>query len=383
MASEIRLDVQSALNGLDSAVLIFSAESDGRLLLENRSAQELFGEDLYPLRDNGWQAAGVLIDSYRQGEQLPAETLRDYALQADQPMRFHLYLNGSVLPACLAAVLGNGGQAYLILSIEIPNWSAFEQEVKRFQDEIREAFEATAGHVDLVQQSLKMHKPKQPVETLTKRISGFNRLITIHTRRALRFLEMMERLKNIRTGRVYDLAREGRRKIELGNFLEDFIEELDEIGLLDPETEETDLRARVIASVPRQTAVAASPYYLTHVLRDTVRNAIMYSMKATPVMLNVQKKNQFVQIDVVDQGYGVREKERERVFQPFSRARQPQVISEFGYGLNLYLCKREVEAMNGKMWFESDETAGTTFTVILPAWSTQNNSRSSSDSSKL
>jgi signal transduction histidine kinase len=73
----------------------------------------------------------------------------------------------------------------------------------------------------------------------------------------------------------------------------------------------------------------------------------------------------------------VREKERDRVFQPFVRARQPQIISEFGYGLNLYLCKHEVEAMNGKMWFESDETAGTTFTVMLPAWSAQPNSRSS------
>src|SRR5690606_11976847 len=136
------------------------------------------------------------------------------------------------------------------------------------------------------------------------------------------------------------------RRIDLSSFLEDFIEELDEISLLDPETDVTDLRARVIASVPRGTVVSASPNYLTLILRDTVRNAIMYSMKASPVMLNVQKKTQFVQIDIVDQGYGVREKERERVFEPFLRARQPQVISEFGYGLSLYLCKQEVEAMN-------------------------------------
>jgi signal transduction histidine kinase len=375
--AEIRLDLQSALDSLDSAVLIFSTEGGSKLLFENRAAQRLLGEDLYILRESGWQIISELINAYRETEQSSADALRDQAFEADQPVKFHLRLNGAVLPASMSTTIGDGGQTYLMVSIQTPDWSAFEQEFRRFQEEIREAFEATAGHVELVQQSLKTHKPNQSVEVLAKRIGGFNRLITIHSQRSLRFLEMMERLKNIRTGRIYDLAREGRRRIDLGNFLEDFVEELDEIGLLDPETDEHDLRARVITTVPRQTAIAASPYYLTHVLRDLVRNAIMYSMKATPVMLNVQKKNQYVQIDVVDQGYGVREKERDRVFQPFSRARQPQVISEFGYGLNLYLCKHEVEAMNGKMWFESDETAGTTFTLMLPAWSAQNDSRSS------
>jgi len=76
----------------------------------------------------------------------------------------------------------------------------------------------------------------------------------------------------------------------------------------------------------------------------------------------------FVQISIKDEGYGVREKERERVFAPFQRARQPQIISEFGYGLALYLCKHEVEAMNGKLWFDSEEKVGSTFSVKLPAW---------------
>ncbi|MEZ4668710.1 MAG: ATP-binding protein [Anaerolineae bacterium] len=88
----------------------------------------------------------------------------------------------------------------------------------------------------------------------------------------------------------------------------------------------------------------------------------MYSMKATPIMImaHTSTGNVSAQIDVVDEGYGVRAKEFERVFMPFERARQPQIIGEFGYGLSLYLCKQEVEAMNGKVWFESEEGVGTT-----------------------
>ena len=47
---------------------------------------------------------------------------------------------------------------------------------------------------------------------------------------------------------------------------------------------------------------------------------------------------------MIDQGYGIRAKEADRVFAPFQRARQPQIIGEFGYGLSLYLAKAEVEA---------------------------------------
>jgi len=86
---------------------------------------------------------------------------------------------------------------------------------------------------------------------------------------------------------------------------------------------------------------------------------------------------EFIQIDMVDQGYGIRAKEQERVFEEFKRARQPQIIGEFGYGLSLALCKHEVAAMNGTMWFKSEENVGTTFSLRLPAWK---DAPSSSDS---
>ena len=82
-------------------------------------------------------------------------------------------------------------------------------------------------------------------------------------------------------------------------------------------------------------------------------------------------------IDVTDEGYGIREKEWERIFQPFTRARQPQIISEFGYGLGLHLCRYEVEAMNGRLWFTSKEGVGSTFSFLLPAWKDDTDSSSS------
>jgi K+-sensing histidine kinase KdpD len=94
----------------------------------------------------------------------------------------------------------------------------------------------------------------------------------------------------------------------------------------------------------------------------------MYSMKATPVKIIASALGSMVQIDVIDEGYGVRAKEIDKVFQPFARARQPQIIAEFGHGLSLYLCKQEVEAMNGAMWFTTEEHVGSIFSIKLPRW---------------
>jgi signal transduction histidine kinase len=208
------------------------------------------------------------------------------------------------------------------------------------------------------------------VEQVGKRISGFVNLIATHMHRIDRLTSMLERLENIRTGKLQELVRVSRKKIRLADFIEDFMEELGESRLLDPETESQDYRSRITLTVPDDLVVEASPDHMKGVLRDLLRNAIMYTMKASPIMVmaHTTGNSSSIQIDVVDEGYGVRTKEFERVFLPFQRARQPQIISEFGYGLSLYLCKHEIEAMGGKLWFESEEGVGSTFSFKLPTW---------------
>jgi signal transduction histidine kinase len=99
----------------------------------------------------------------------------------------------------------------------------------------------------------------------------------------------------------------------------------------------------------------------------------MYSEEGTPIKIRASatQGGDKVQLEIIDQGYGIREKEVDRVFKPFQRARQPQIIREFGYGLSLYLAKTNIETMNGKIWFESEEGVGTTFFLLFPAYKDQ------------
>jgi K+-sensing histidine kinase KdpD len=165
-------------------------------------------------------------------------------------------------------------------------------------------------------------------------------------------MDLLFRLEVIRTGQLIKDVRRGRKKIELANYVEDFLEELVDEALIDP-SQTSDLRDRLKLQIPDRLDVAGSPAHLGNILRDLLRNAVLYSAKDSPITLRATRTQQgaAVQIDVIDEGYGIRAKEADRVFAPFQRARQPQIIGEFGYGLSLYLAKAEVEAMGGRIWY--------------------------------
>jgi signal transduction histidine kinase len=360
------LDGQAVLDGLGQGVLIF--DHNGRLVLDNMAARTILGTDLKLIRSEGWTAAAVLFNS---GQHDPNETIdaaRKRSLDSAKPVRFHTYRSGEYIPCWAAAVQGKNGDVYTMISMETPDWSIINDLIGKFRDEVAEAVESTDGHINLINQSIKRMSPGSTVEQLSKRITGFTKLISTHMYRVGHLMELLGRLEALRTGTLMSGVRANRRHIELQEFIEDFIEDLDEVTLIDPESEDQDYRARLTADIPEGLEVAASPEHLTMILRDLVRNAIMYSMKASPVKITASLQNNNVQIEVTDEGYGVRSKESDKVFQPFQRARQPQIIAEFGYGLSLYLCKHEIEAMNGGMWFKSEEGVGSTFSIKLPAW---------------
>lgn len=362
------LHSQAVLDGIGQSVLIF--DTANRLVMENQAARTLLGSDLKLLRSEGWTAAAMLFNTRNNDLDKSLDALRARALASDRPVRFRAYLNGEFLPCWAAAVHGQGGEVYTMLTIDAPDWSALNELMTNYLDEVREAVDATRGHIDLIGQTVRAVKSTDTVETIGRKIGGFTHIVDIHMHRLGILTGQMERYTAIRTNQLRDQVVRARRRIRLHDFIEDFTDTLDDDMLTDPETELQGQRRRIRTAIPLGLLVGAAPVYLGIVLRDILRNAIMYSMKASPVevIAHASGKDQTAQIDVIDEGYGIRASEAERVFAPFMRARQPQIMGEFGYGLSLYLCKHEVEAMGGRVWFTSEEGVGTTFSIKLPLW---------------
>jgi signal transduction histidine kinase len=360
------LEFRAVLDGLGQGILLF--DSDDHLVLDNLAARSILGPNLVLVRSEGWPACAMLLDA-RRIDGPNANEVRAQALKQAEPVRFHTLLAGAYTPCWASAVYGSGGKIFTMITLERPDWKALNELMATFRDEARMAISSTRGHAELITQLVQNAPSGMSVKQLGERIRGFAQIMATHMYRLQMLMDLLHRLEIVRTGQLAPDVRKGHRKIILGEFVEDFLEELVDEALIDP-SQTDDLRDRLTLQIPSDLAVAASPSHLANILRDLLRNAVLYSPKGSPITLKGTrlKQGNSIQIDLTDEGYGIRAKEADRIFAPFQRARQPQILGEFGYGLSLYLAKAEAEAMGGRIWYESEEGVGSTFSVKLPVW---------------
>lgn len=106
---------------------------------------------------------------------------------------------------------------------------------------------------------------------------------------------------------------------------------------------------------------------LIQVLNNLVSNAIKYSLDGGDILVRGEVHPEHVTVSVRDQGIGIPEHQKHRIFQKFSRLDNALSRKTEGTGLGLYLSKAIIEAHNGRIWFNNNtNTAGTTFTFSLP-----------------
>ncbi|MBI3760428.1 MAG: hypothetical protein HY260_01010 [Chloroflexi bacterium] len=110
----------------------------------------------------------------------------------------------------------------------------------------------------------------------------------------------------------------------------------------------------------------ADPDRLHEVIANLVDNAVKYSPDEGEVMLEVEARDGEGWVSVSDSGPGIPFDQRSRLFEKFHRLDSGDAKETYGYGLGLYLSRRLVEAMGGRIWVESEPGRGTTFRFALP-----------------
>jgi signal transduction histidine kinase len=104
---------------------------------------------------------------------------------------------------------------------------------------------------------------------------------------------------------------------------------------------------------------------LKQVLLNLIENADKFSPTDRPIKLQLRKDNGWVCIDVIDQGIGVPEAERERIFERFFRASNASERTR-GSGLGLSVAQLLCQAMGGDLRLTASDGSGSTFSVVLP-----------------
>ena len=101
------------------------------------------------------------------------------------------------------------------------------------------------------------------------------------------------------------------------------------------------------------------------VLTNLLTNAIKYAPASERIVVRLARDEQSVTTSVQDFGPGSPAEQQERVFEPFYRI-QGQETTASGLGLGLTIAANLVARHQGKIWVESEEGAGTTFSFTLP-----------------
>lgn len=112
--------------------------------------------------------------------------------------------------------------------------------------------------------------------------------------------------------------------------------------------------------------IQSNKNYLIRIFINLIDNSVKYSPANSKVELNIFTKNEFLFVEIIDNGRGISEEDIERVFERFFRADRSRTRSESGTGLGLAIVKHLVKSLNGKIILDSKLGEGSKFTVILP-----------------
>ncbi len=112
--------------------------------------------------------------------------------------------------------------------------------------------------------------------------------------------------------------------------------------------------------------VLTDKYQIKEVIENLLDNAIRYNREGGKVEIKIEKKPKDLYFEIKDSGVGIPKEEQKYIFQKFFRASNSMKYQTQGTGLGLYIAKKIIEKLGGKIGFKSQEDKGSTFYFTLP-----------------
>jgi PAS domain S-box-containing protein len=116
--------------------------------------------------------------------------------------------------------------------------------------------------------------------------------------------------------------------------------------------------------------VMADAMRIAQVLVNLVGNAVKFSPRGSVIVIAACAEQDFVQVDVSDQGRGIPVHAHDYIFEAFRQITPDDRERGKGAGLGLAICKGFVEAHGGRIWVQDREGPGTTISFTLPVANT-------------
>ncbi len=104
------------------------------------------------------------------------------------------------------------------------------------------------------------------------------------------------------------------------------------------------------------------------ILRNLMTNAIKFTENGGEVDIFSMSEGEFVEITVSDNGIGINEELKAKLFKSDFNESKLGTANEKGSGLGLVICRRFIEKHQGKIWIENNAKKGSAFKFTLPIY---------------
>jgi len=184
-------------------------------------------------------------------------------------------------------------------------------------------------------------------------------------RNATRLKEIIENLTEVDNYEA-GVARIRQRSISISRIVEDVISSFQDMAASKNITLQADI-------CEEELPVEADINKITVAVSNLVRNAITFTNEDGNVLVKVEPMTGHAQVSVSDNGIGIPARDLPRVFDRFFQVESHLTRRNTGMGLGLSVAKTMIELHGGRIWVESVEGKGSTFTFLLPVKPVQDN----------
>ncbi|MCX6170783.1 MAG: ATP-binding protein [Ignavibacteriales bacterium] len=124
----------------------------------------------------------------------------------------------------------------------------------------------------------------------------------------------------------------------------------------------------LISEIDEITTVFADSNMLDTIIRNLISNAIKFTNQNGNVKISASDSGTMVLVKIADTGIGISNSDLNKLFRIDVKNSEIGESLEKGTGLGLILCKEFVEKHGGKIWVESEEGKGSTFSFTVPKY---------------
>lgn len=189
------------------------------------------------------------------------------------------------------------------------------------------------------------------------------------TQQQIEFIELIHKISHsglTLINNILDITQIEAGTLKLNKSESDYISFIKEIIMINKYIAERKEQKIILESEVAELSISFDQTYVNQVITNLLTNASKYSYPKKEIRVVITKNERYLKTEVIDQGVGIKNEDKDKIFRPFEKAQNIPTAGEGSSGLGLAIARKIIEAHQGKIGFESVYGKGTTFYFTLP-----------------